>query len=79
MIASGVAVVAGGAAVIITLSATVLYAKNTADNAAHDQNRIAVSRLVRDIHSATSIPQLGHIEQGNKLATAPAGSWSRTA
>ena len=75
MVASGVAVLAGGAAVFITLNATVLYAKNTADNAAHDQNRIAVSRLVRDIHSATSIPQLGHIEQGNQLATAPAGSW----
>ena len=75
MIATGVAVIGGATAAYITLNATVLYAKNTADNVAHDQNRIAVSRLVRDIHAATSIPQLGHIQQGNKLATAPAGSW----
>ena len=75
MIAAGVTVLGGAAAAYITLNATVLYAKNTADNVAHDQNRIAVSRLVRDIHAATSIPQLGHIQQGNKLSSAPAGSW----
>ena len=78
VIAGGLVTVVGSAAAYVTLNATVLYAKNTADNAAHDQNRIAVSRLVRDIHSATSIPQLGKIVAGHISAhpTAPAGSWS---
>ena len=78
MIALGVTAIAGAAVGYITLNATVLYAKNTADNAAHDQNRIAISRLVRDIHSATSIPQLGKIVPGNLAAnpTAPVGSWT---
>ena len=78
MIATGVTALVGAAATYIALNATVLYAKNTADNAAHDQNRIAVSRLVRDIHSATSIPQLGRIVAG-KISThpsAPSGSWT---
>lgn len=75
LIAASLTTVVGTIAGYLTINATILYAKNTADNAAHDQNRIAVSRLVRDIHGATSIPQLGHIEAGNKLATAPAGSW----
>ena len=75
MIAGGLVAIVGTVASYVTLNATILYAKNTADNAAHDQNRIAVSRLVRDIHSATSIPQLGRIVPGNQLATAPAGSW----
>ena len=74
-VSTALAVALGSIAIYLVSNASILYAKNTAENAAHDQNRIAVNRLVRDIHSATSIPQLGHIESGNKLATAPAGSW----
>jgi len=55
---------------------TVLYAKNTAQNLAHDSSRIAVNRLLHDIHQACSIPQLGHIDTRTPgTYTAPAGSW----
>lgn len=78
MVTAGLATMVGSAVGYLTLNASILYAKNTADNVAHDQNRIAVSRLVRDIHGATSIPQLGKIVPGNLAAnpTAPAGSWT---
>jgi plastocyanin len=78
MVAMGISSVVGLCAFSMLSNATILYAKNTAENAAHDQNRIAVNRMVHDIHAATSIPQLGHIVPG-KLAQnpgAPAGSWT---
>ncbi len=39
-------------------SGMILYAKNTAVNAAHEEGREGVNRLVRDIHAAVSVPQL---------------------
>jgi hypothetical protein len=39
-------------------SGLVLSAKNTAVNAAHQEARIGVLRLTRDIHAAISVPQL---------------------
>jgi prepilin-type N-terminal cleavage/methylation domain-containing protein len=78
MIALSVASIVGICAFYLFLNGFILYAKNTAENVAHDQNRIAVNRLLRDIHAATSIPQLGKIVPGNMAAnpTAPAGSWT---
>ncbi|HEV3408810.1 MAG TPA: hypothetical protein VG095_00820 [Chthoniobacterales bacterium] len=78
MVCVGVAGVVGVCATTMLLNASVLYAKNTAENAAHDQNRIAVNRMVHDIHAATSIPQLGKIVPGklNQNPGAPAGSWT---
>ena len=60
------------------INGVVLFAKNMAENVAHDQNRIAISRLVHDIHAAVSIPQLGRIVPGNLASnpTAPPGSWT---
>lgn len=78
MVAIGIsALVAAGAAYIL-INGTILYAKNTAENVAHDENRKAVNRLVHDIHAAVSMPQLGKIVAGNLAAnpTAPAGSWT---
>src|SRR2546423_14904445 len=66
-----------GIAVVYTLNAgLVLYAKNAADNLAHDQSRIAVNRLLHDVHEAVSVPQLGHIDtRAPGSYTAPTGSW----
>jgi hypothetical protein len=78
MVAIGMTSVVALCGYSMLTNATILYAKNTAENAAHDQNRIAVNRLMHDIHAATSVPQLGHIVSGNLAAnpTAPAGSWT---
>lgn len=62
MVAVGIMVVVGFAVYHISSAGMVLYAKNTAINVAHDQSRIAVSRLVHDVHAAVSVPQLGHID-----------------
>jgi prepilin-type N-terminal cleavage/methylation domain-containing protein len=39
-------------------SGMILYAKNTAVNAAHQEAREGINRLTRDIHAAISVPQL---------------------
>ena len=39
-------------------SGMVLFAKNTAVNAAHEEARQGINRLTRDIHAAVSVPQL---------------------
>lgn len=78
MVAMGMASIVGVCAGYIFLNGTILAAKNTAENLAHDQNRIAVNRLVHDIHAAISTPQLGHIVSGALASnpTAPTGSWT---
>ena len=78
VVAAGMATVVGACTIYVFLTGTVLYAKNTAENLSHDQNRIAVNRLVRDIHGSMSVPQLGTIVSGNLKAnpTAPVGSWT---
>lgn len=78
MVTAGVAGVLGVCVFEILRAGTILYAKNTAENLAHDQSRIAVNRIVHDIHEAVSIPQLGHIVPGNLAANpgAPLGSWT---
>jgi hypothetical protein len=78
MVTCAILGVVGVCVFAILNSGTILYAKNTAANLAHDQSRIAVNRVLHDIHEAVSIPQLGHIVQGNLAANpgAPAGSWT---
>lgn len=76
MVASGASVVVGLAIYATLNSGMILYAKNTAQNLAHDSARIAVNRMLHDIHHAVSIPQLGHIDTRTPgTYTAPAGSW----
>jgi hypothetical protein len=76
MVACGMFTVVGLAAVYTLNSGTILYAKNTAENLAHDQSRIAVNRVLHDIHEAVSVPQLGHIDTRTPGSyTAPTGSW----
>ena len=78
MVAIGVTSIVGLCAGYVFINGTILYAKNTAENMAHDENRKAVNRMVHDIHAAVSTPQLGHIVAGNLAAnpTAPAASWT---
>lgn len=78
MVTSGVLVVVGLCAIAVLRSGMLLSAKNTAENLAHDSARIAVNRLLHDIHEAVSIPQLGHIVSGDLTAnpSAPKGSWT---
>jgi len=39
-------------------SGMILYAKNTAVNSAHEEDRQGVNRFTRDLHAAVSVPQL---------------------
>jgi hypothetical protein len=76
MVASGLMAIAGLSAHSALNSGTILYAKNTAQNLAHDSSRIAVNRILHDIHEAVSIPQLGHIDTRTPGSyVAPTGSW----
>jgi hypothetical protein len=58
MVAGGCATVVGLISILLLNGGFNLYARITANNLAHDQSRIAVNRLVSDIHKAVSIPQL---------------------
>ena len=76
MVATGLVTIVGLIAYYALNSGTILYAKNTAENLAHDSSRIAVNRLLHDIHTAVSVPQLGHIDYRTPGSyTAPANSW----
>jgi hypothetical protein len=76
IVATGIMTVVGLGVFAVTNIGTILYSKNTAINLAHDQARIAVSRLVKDIHGAVSVPQLGHIDSRPFGSwAAPTGSW----
>jgi hypothetical protein len=76
IVATAIMTVVGLAVFAVTNIGIILYSKNTAINLAHDQARIAVSRLVKDIHAAVSVPKLGHIDS-RPFGTwpAPDGSW----
>lgn len=77
MISAGIFGIVSIAVASLSLNGTILFAKNTAENLAHDQNRIAISRLVRDIHAAISTPQLGRIVQERWPRTWPPTRRSR--
>lgn len=54
---SVVALTAGGVFECLTTSLN-LYSKNVAMNSTHEEGRRSINRLVRDIHSSASVPQL---------------------
>jgi hypothetical protein len=58
LVAMGCATIVGLISLSMLNGGFNLYARITANNVAHDQSRIAVNRLVSDIHKAVSIPQL---------------------
>lgn len=58
MIAVGIFVAAGGLIFAFLNTGMILYAKNTAVNAAHQQARSGVDEMLANIHASVSIPQL---------------------
>src|SRR5258708_7361214 len=58
VVAVGVLMLLGMAFFEVLQSGLTLSAKNTAVNAAHEEARMGVLRLTRDIHAAISVPQL---------------------
>jgi type II secretory pathway pseudopilin PulG len=58
MVALGVLGLLGTVFFQVLNSGMVLYAKNTAVNAAHEEARQGILRLTRDIHASVTIPQL---------------------
>jgi len=58
MISAGIVALVGMGMFRAFSAGLVMFAKNTAVNVSHQEGRMAVSRLMRDIHAAVSIPQL---------------------
>jgi type II secretory pathway pseudopilin PulG len=58
VIATGIVGLTGAAMFECLITGTTLFAKNTAMNSTHEEGRRGINRLVRDIHSAVSVPQL---------------------
>jgi hypothetical protein len=71
-VATAVFVLAGGLITLILITGVVLYAKNSSVNIAHDQVRVALDRLERDIHTAVSIPVLVDANRVALNSTGPA-------
>lgn len=58
LIGSAMAVIVGGVSFRLLTTGLVLFGKNTAVNVAHQQARIAVVQIERDLHASVSLPQL---------------------
>jgi len=58
MVAGGCAALVGLVALVTLKAGFDLYARVTATNLAHNETRLAVNRLVTDIHKAISAPQM---------------------
>src|SRR4051812_49381309 len=58
MVAVGVAALLGLVFFQVLNAGIILYAKNSAVNASHEESREGLNRLTRDIHAAISVPEL---------------------
>src|SRR6476620_1836470 len=58
LIATAIMAIVGGILFTTLWQGTILFAKNTAINVAHQQARIAVIQIEKDLHSCVSVPQL---------------------
>jgi prepilin-type N-terminal cleavage/methylation domain-containing protein len=58
LIATAIMAVVGGILFTTLWQGTILFAKNTAINVAHQQARISVIQIEKDLHSCVSVPQL---------------------
>jgi prepilin-type N-terminal cleavage/methylation domain-containing protein len=58
LIAVAIMAVVGGILFTTLWHGTILFARNTAINVAHQQARIAVIQIEKDLHSCVSVPQL---------------------
>ncbi|MES2569828.1 MAG: hypothetical protein V4710_07190 [Verrucomicrobiota bacterium] len=57
---------------LVFMNGTVLYAKNTAINSAHQQARIAVMKIEDNIHRCVSVPQLVDSNRATVTGNGPA-------
>ena len=67
MVGSAIMAVVGGMAYIILNTGTLLFAKNTSVNVAHQEARMAMIQMERELHSAISPAQLTD-EDGNAVS-----------
>ncbi len=68
--------IAGGIIFLVLNSGFVLFAKNTAMNVAHEQARVAILQMERNIHSAVSVPQLIDANLNAVVGSGPAAGVS---
>ena len=68
--------IVGGIIFLVLNSGLVLFAKNTAMNVAHQQARIAILQMQRNIHSAVSLPQLVDVNLNPVTGAGPAAGVS---
>lgn len=71
MISCAVLAVSGGIIFAILNAGMILFAKNSAINVGHQQARMAVLRMERDLHSAVSLPQLVDTNRQPVAGTGP--------
>ena len=53
-------------------SGMILYTKNTAVNTAHQEARMGINQMTRDIHASISVPQLRTADAGGRTPSDPA-------
>jgi hypothetical protein len=75
-IASAIVALAGGSIYTILLTGTILFTKNTAVNLAHQQARVALLGIERNLHTSASVPQLVDINRNNITGNGPAAGIS---
>jgi hypothetical protein len=76
MVSTAVMAVVSSIVFSILNSGSILFAKNTAVNMAHQQARIAVLTMEEDLHSAVSIPQLADADRAPVVGSGPAAGIS---
>ena len=76
MISTTVMAIVSSIVFSILNSGTILFAKNTAVNMAHQQARVAVLTMEADLHGAVSIPQLADANRAPVAGSGPAAGIS---
>jgi hypothetical protein len=76
LVGSVMGVIVGGIALRLLSAGLVLFAKNTAVNVAHQQARIAVVQIERNLHASVSLPQLCDASRAAITGNGPAAGIS---
>jgi len=76
MISLGAIGITGGIIFLVLNSGFILFAKNTAINVAHEQARVAILQMQRNIHSSVSVPQLVDVNLNPVTGSGPAAGIS---
>jgi hypothetical protein len=76
LMATTMGAIIGGIALRLLSAGLVLFAKNTAINMAHQQARVAVIQIERNLHASVSLPQLVDINRTAVSGNGPAAGIS---